>query len=443
MPLYPPGPKSQFLLGSLRPFQQDRLAFLASLPPHGDLTYMRLGRAPVYAIHHPDLIRQVLVEQAGKFQKLRLTRRLFNRALRGTADSQLAKTEAWKKRRELVQAAFHAVQVESYAQTITDETQAMLTTPVWNANSSINIYTQLRSLTLHIVMRILFGTRLASNQAEAVMEATSTLQLRASKRFNTLFTTPMWIPTPDNRRIGRAVKTLDRLVEALIAECDTAAAPRSDLLATLVASSDTLQLDAIREELISLLMSGHETTATALTWTCYLLAQNPSVEAKLREELREVLCDRSATAADVSRLPYTEAVIKEALRLYPPSWVISRRVVESVTLNNYPIPVGSLVYIVPYSLHRDARWFQDVDQFIPERFLPENSDQIPRYSFLPFGTGPRKCIGSAFAMLEAVLVLTTLLQQVELTLIPGQRIVPEALITLRPQFGIRMKVTRP
>lgn len=173
-----------------------------------------------------------------------------------------------------------------------------------------------------------------------------------------------------------------------------------------------------------------------------MLTQHPEAAARLQDEIEQVLGDSPPTAADAPCLPYAEAVIKEAMRLYPPSWVISRRAVENVKLGGYSVPAGALVYIVPYSLHRDGRWFHAAETFNPARFLPENADQIGRYAFLPFGIGPRKCIGSAFAMLEAVLVLATVFQHVRLNTIPGQRIIPEPLITLRPRYGIRMKITR-
>jgi len=431
-------PKGHFLLGNSWAFQHQRLSFLLSLPQYGDLTYMRLGREAVYVLHHPDLIRQVLVEQPDHFQKLRLTRSLFNRALRGASDVQLRKTEAWQHRREIVQAAFHAVQVDTYARGMIEQTQAFLASPAWQPGQSINIYQQMRVLTLRIASRVLFGASFSPTQLEAIMDATNALQQRASKRFNAFFSLPLWMPTRSNTRIRAAINTLDGIVEALSKECAESSNPRGDLLATLVYSSSHLQIEAIREELISLLMSSHETTATALTWVFYMISQHPEVEQKLRDEIQQGL--RGGEMPSIAGFPYAAAVIKEAMRLYPPSWVISRRTVETTTIGEYPIPAKALVYIVSYSLHRDPRWFDEPEQFRPERFLPE--DQIRRYTYLPFGTGPRKCIGSSFAMLETLLLLVTITQCVHLKLIPGQRIVPEALITLRPQYGIRMKVSR-
>lgn len=270
----PPGPKGYMLIGSLPAFQRQRLAFLLSLPRYGNITYMRLGRESVYTLHHPDLIREVLVEQPRKFQKLRLTRRLFNRALRSKPDAQLSQTDAWKKRREVVQGALHSVHIHEYAQTMVEETWLMLTNTPWQSGRSINIYQQMRTLTLRIATRVLFGSTLSPSQVLEIVQATAVLQLQASQRFNTLFSIPLWTPTPNNLCIRRAIKTLDQVIEGMIAQCradshaddqgnsGTAHRPRGDLLATLVMSADQLQLDAIREELISLLMSAHETTAT-------------------------------------------------------------------------------------------------------------------------------------------------------------------------------------
>jgi cytochrome P450 len=442
MRVTPPGPKGHLVWGNLTAFQWQRLPFLLSLPKYGDVTYLRLGRDAVYVLHRPDLIRQVLIEQPERFQKLRLTRRLFNHALRPISDAQLSRMQAWRQRRELVQTAFQASHVGDFAQPIVEETLALLQSPVWRTGCSLNIYAQLRTLTARIATRLLFGTALAPTQLDEMMQATNALQVRASKRFNALFTIPLWLPTRSNLQIRQAIARLDRLVTGMIAEClqNEDRMLRRDLLAHLVFSSDRHQLGAVREELISLLMSSHETTATALSWVFYLLTQHPEIETRLQTEIQQRLRGNPPTARD--NLPYTESVIKESMRLYPPSWIISRRAVESVNLGNYTIPSGALVYIVPYSLHRDARWFPDPDRFKPERFLPEYSDQIPRYAFLPFGTGPRKCIGSAFATLEATLILATVMQCSRLTLLPGQRITPEALITLRPKHGIHLKITR-
>jgi cytochrome P450 len=422
----PPGPKGSPLTGNLREFRGERLKLLTRLPQYGDITFMRLGTEQVYSLHHPDLIRTVLVEQSDKFQKLRLTRNLFRRALNN--DAQLRQTDAWKQRREAVQSALHVKKVEAYAETVVTLTKTILHD--WQPGQPLDIYQQMRKLTLQVVTRTLFGSNV-TDRVRDVIHATAILQERGSRRFNSLISLPLWLPTANNISVKRAVETLDETIQHMIDSHDG----QDDLLAMLLAN-DQITTKDLREELVSLLMSGHETTATALTWTWYLLAQHPDVSRRLCEEISQIVGSRPVTTADLHRLPYAEAVIKEAMRLYPPAWVISRKATEDVELGEYVIPKLATVFISPYSLHRDARWFDAPDTFCPERFLP--TDAIPRYAYLPFGTGPRKCVGSGFAMMEAALVLVTILQQYSLDLKPGQRIIPEALITLRPKGGITM-----
>jgi cytochrome P450 len=196
----------------------------------------------------------------------------------------------------------------------------------------------------------------------------------------------------------------------------------------------------VRDEAMTLFIAGHETTANALTWTFFLLAQHPEIAATLRAELDRALAGRIPSAGDLPALPYTEMVIRESMRLYPPAWIVSRIAVDDVTIGGQALRRGNILLASPYALHRDARFFESPDQFMPERFAPEREKMLPRYAYFPFGVGPRVCIGNGFAMLEARLVLATLASQCDLSLVPGQRVVPEPLVTLRPKGGMRMRV---
>ncbi|MBC7814401.1 MAG: cytochrome P450 [Burkholderiales bacterium] len=429
----PPGPRTRSPLGSLNEFRHNRLAFLRSLPQYGDITFMRLGREPVYTLHHPDLIQQALVTQAHQFQKLRLTRNLFGRVVK--SDVALRQTPAWKQRREAVQSTLHAQKIEQYAATMADLTRQQMSG--WFA--PIDVFHEMRHLTLLIVARTLFGSDLSS-EVQSIMSATGIMQEQGSKRFNTPFALPLWIPTPHNVRVKGAVSTLDRVVQGMIddymAENDS---PRSDITALLLQMApETLTLPNIREEMISLLMSGHETTATALSWLWCLLAEHSDVEARMIAEIDTALQGRSATPAALPDLPYAQAVVKETLRLYPPSWVISRKAVEDVCIGGCEIPRHATVFISPYSLHHDERWFDQPNMFKPERFLEGeiNRGDIHRFAYLPFSIGPRKCIGSAFATLEILLIAVTVLQRMRLVRMSHEAIIPEALITLRPRQPI-------
>jgi cytochrome P450 len=410
------------ILGNLLDFRQNRLPFLLSLPQYGDITPIRLGRESVYVIHHPDFVQQVLGDQVDKFQKLRLTRNMFQRVIK--SDVSLRQTEAWKQRRAAVQGALHAQKIEQYAAAMVDLTRGQMA--LWH--TPFDVYQEMRQLTLLIAAQTLFGTDI-SPLVQAVMQATRVLQEHGSRRFNTLFSLPLWMPLKSTARVREAIATLDRVAQGMIDECLESDAPRSDLV-TMLLDIQPLALQNVREELVSLLMSGHETTATALTWVWYLLGRHPQVQTRITAEIDAVLQGNPATVSMIPQLRYTQAVIKEALRLYPPSWVISRKAVEDVTIGECRIPRSATVFISPYSLHRDARWFEQSEAFCPERFL---GGEINRFTYLPFGTGARKCIGSSFANMEIMLLLVTIIQGFRLVPLWRETIEPEALITLRPR----------
>jgi cytochrome P450 len=237
---------------------------------------------------------------------------------------------------------------------------------------------------------------------------------------------------------------LDTMLHTLIQTRRASGERRDDLLSALLAAVDEesgarMSDRQLRDEMMTLFLAGHETTASALTWTWYLLSQHPDVEAKLVEEVHRVLRGRAPAAADLPNLPYTEMVVRETIRLYPPAPGFAREPIEDVTIGGYEVSKGSLVTVNIYALHRDGRFFGDPERFEPERFAPGWEDRIPRYAYLPFGGGPRVCIGNGFAMMEARLILTTMLQRCRLSLEPAQEIVPIQLVTVRPRGAVRMR----
>jgi cytochrome P450 len=258
----------------------------------------------------------------------------------------------------------------------------------------------------------------------------------------------MWIPTPNNRRIRRATAVLDDVVLGIIAQRRASAVggrveDTGDLLSMLLLAEneDGRAMDdrQIRDEAVTLFAAGHETTSNALSWTWYFLAQNPDVEARLHAEVDAVLDGRPPTVDDLKNLPYTEMILKESLRLRPPAWGLAgRTVLEETEIGGYTIPAGSTIFISPYQLHRLPEYFPDPERFDPERFTPENEKKLPRYAYLPFGAGPRVCIGNSFAMMEAHLILATVAQHVRLELVPGQEVEMAPLITLTPANGLKM-----
>jgi cytochrome P450 len=289
-----------------------------------------------------------------------------------------------------------------------------------------------------------------SGRAVLVGEAIEDIQEISNKEYKTIFSWPEWVPTKNNRlrKQGRAVMygTIDDIiVERRAAAVNGQVADTGDLLSMLLLARDEdgrfMPDNQVRDELVTLFAAGHETTSNALTWTWYLLSQHPEIEAKLHQEIDEVLNGRLPTLSDLPNLPYAEMILKESMRLYPPAWTLStRQATEDTTIGRYPFPKDRLVFVAPYVVHRRPEFFPDPERFDPERFTPENEKKLPRYAYMPFGAGPRVCIGNSFAMMEAQLILATIAQRCRLELDPEQVVEINPLITLSPKHGLKMKL---
>ena len=304
-------------------------------------------------------------------------------------------------------------------------------------------------LTLAIAARTLFGVDVTAAAAADVRRDVSTI-LALFPRFSLpLFGLIQKLPLPSNIRFDRAVARLDALVYGLIAERRAEGAgssARGDLLSLLLSAQDEegdgggMSDRQLRDEVMTLLLAGHETTSNALTWTFYLLSQNPEAEARWRQELHDVLGDRAPTMDDLPALEWTEKVLAESMRLFPPAWGIGRRAVHDLVLGGYPVREGTILALPPYVIHRDERFWPDPLRFDPERFTAEARAARPRFAYFPFGGGARSCIGEPFAWMEGVLLLATIGQRWRLRLVPGHPVEPQPLITLRPRYGMRMRV---
>jgi cytochrome P450 len=442
----PPGPNINLVLaviGQLFPsrFPFDPLEFgLNIVREFGDIAHYQVGPLHVYQLVHPDFARQILVEEPEKYYKARLIKHAFAPfAGQGllTSDGAL-----WKQQRKLMQPAFHHGQLTSYGAVMVRRSLSMLDS--FGDSSVIEVQEEMSRLTLAIVVETLFGADVTREAKElgglmiAVLDA-------ANDRINSVLRTPSWVPTPRNLREKRALGRLDELFDTFIAAHRAAGEKPADLLSVLLAATDEdsgsrMSDRQLRDEMMTLFLAGHETTAMALTWALYALSQHPEVEAKLVEEVSRALRGRAPTVADLAQLPYTEMVIRETMRLYPPAPGFAREPIEDVRIGGYVVPRGSLISVNTYALHRDRRFFDDPLRFDPERFAAGWEERIPRYAFLPFGGGPRVCIGNGFAMMEARLILATVVQRRRLSLEPGQAIVPMQLVTVRPKHGIRMRV---
>ena len=441
----PPGPEIKLLGvlgGQLFPkrYPFDPLSFgLDVARQFGDIACYHVGPLYVYQLNHPDFARQILVEQPEAFHKARLIKRAF-RPFAGegllTSDGAL-----WKRQRKLMQPAFHHAQLTAYGAVMVAQAQRQMES--FRDGMVVEISAEMSKVTLAVVVETLFGADF-TQEADEVGRLMLVVLEAANHRLNFPLQLPSWVPTTRNRRENRAVARLDAMLHTLIAGRRTSSEHPHDLLSVLVAATDEeaggMSDSQLRDEVMTLFLAGHETTAMALTWMWYLLAIHPDVDARLQRELDEVLGGRTPAVSDLPNLPYTEMIAREAMRLYPPAAGFAREPIEDVTIGGYLVPKGSLVTVNTYALQRDPRFFDNPERFDPERFAAGWEERIPRYAYLPFGGGPRVCIGNGFAMMEARLVLATLAQRWSLSLEPRQDIKPIQLVTVRPKDGIRMKL---
>jgi cytochrome P450 len=443
----PPGPRINIVLaviGQMLPqlFPFDPLAFgLDNARTFGDIVYYKVGPLRVYQVSHPDLARQVLVEEPEKFHKPRLIKNAF-RPFAGegllTSDGAL-----WKQQRKLMQPAFHHGVLASYAAVMVRH--ASRTADGFTEGQTIELQSEMSALTLPIVVECLFGGDVThyANEVSRLMVAV----LDASNhRLNSALRLPSWVPTPRHLRERRALRRLDQILHELITARRAALDGRHDLLSMLLTAVDQetgarMSNEQLRDEMMTLFLAGHETTANLVTWTWFLLSRHPEAEAALFEQLDRVLHGRPPAIADLPALPQTEMIVREALRLYPPAPGVAREPIEDVSIGGYAVPKGSLISVNAFAMQRDARFFPEPERFDPGRFAPGWEQRISRYAYLPFGAGPRVCIGNSFALMEARLILATLAQRWRFTLEPGQDVRPMQLVTVRARDGIRMRLT--
>jgi cytochrome P450 len=438
----PPGPKGHYLVGNLLDYARDPLDFMARCSrEYGDIVRLHMGGLPLYLLSHPDHAEYVLVKNNRNFIKSRYFRRELSFLGQGLLNSE---GELWRRQRRLAQPAFHKRRVGAYGEAMVSHAERMLAR--WRDGEVRDVHQEMRRLTLGIVAEVLFGA--GRDKADEVGEVLGWLDKhtnRLEEQGSAMVLRFLLgnFPTPTNLRFRKGIGRLDEIIYGLIEERRENAKDTGDLLSMLLRFRDeagTRMTDKqLRDEVITLLLAGHETTALALSWSWYLLSQHPEVEAKLLEELREVLGDRTPMVEDLPHLPYAEMVIKESMRLYPPAWGVSREAIEECEIGGYHLPAGTQLLIVLWAMHRDPRNFQDPEAFNPARWEGGLAKKVPRYAYLPFGAGPRICIGGSFAITEAILLLATIARDFQLELVPEQRrVIPQPSTTLRPRGGIRM-----
>ena len=440
---YPPGPRRVIPLSGLLAYRRGPLPFFQSLAErYGDISYFRLGPQQAFFFNHPDYIKDILVTNQQNFMKglaLQRSKRLLGEGLL------TSEGDFHRRQRRLAQPAFHRLRIASYAEVMT--THASQTGRSWNDNETLDISKEMMRLTLGIVGKTLFDADVKSD-AQDVGEAMTV----AMDLFKTL-TLPFYellqnLPLPQFRRFEQAKVRLDAIIFRLIEERRRSGQDHGDLLSMLLLAQDTegdggQMTDAqLRDELMTIFLAGYETTSNALTWTWYLLSQNAEVESKLHQEIDEVLQGRLPAFEDVALMKYTEMVLAESMRLYPPAWALGRMALNDFEIGGYVVPRKSLVLMSQYVMHRDPRYFAEPLQFDPERWSPELRETRPQFSYFPFGGGPRRCIGEGFAWMEGILLLATLAQHWQMRLAPNHPVELKPVMTLRPKHGMRVIVTR-
>jgi cytochrome P450 len=438
MPLYPPGPEQGFFDGLRSPLRQDPLGFMSrATREYGDIVCLRFFNIRTYLLFHPDQIEDVLVNNAKKFIKgrvLRANRHIFGNGLL------TSEGDFWLRQRRMMQPAFHRNRIANYASTMTACATRLLES--WKPGQRIDLHDAMMRLTLRIVGKTLFHSDV-EHDAPQVGENLQIL-LEYTADFRRLVLTPQWLPTRRNLQAKRAVRELTQIIDRIIQQRRDSNDDAGDLLSLLIHAQDEdgsrMTTQQLRDEALTLFLAGHETTASTLSWTWWLLAQNPPVEAKLHAELDSVLNGRTPSLDDLPRLLYTGHILSESMRLYPPAWAIARLAIEDHSLAGFPVPKGTGIAAVPWIVHRDPRWYDHPEQFLPERWEGHLLKKIPRFAYFPFSFGPRQCIGNSFAMMEATLALVTIAQQFRFRLLPGQPVLPLPSITLRPRHGLHVQV---
>lgn len=428
-----PGPRGVPLLGNMPEFGKDPLAFFERLRERGDYVSWRFGRGPALFIAHPDAIGELLTEIERTFDQPDLG--IAFRTLLGNGVV-VAKGADWRRKRSLVQPSVRPKQVRSYAATMAE--CAIALADRWTDGQRVDIKKEMAALTQLIAVRTIFGVDTAAD-AEAIGRAMDVAQKEIGAEFSGIGALlPDWVPTPGRARIKRATAVIDAEVGRVVARHRDGETERPDLLSRLLAAQDEtgahLSDQEIRDETVTLYIGGHETTSSTLVWAWHLLSHNPRVRDALTEELDRVLDDREPGFDDYARLTYTQAVVKETLRLYPTIWLLTGIAREGATLGGTAIPPGTRVWSSQWATQRDGRWFKDPEEFRPERWGTgegEPAEEIPEYAWFPFGGGPRVCLGTRFAMVEAVLVLAVLARRFRLDLDAGE-IRPVPSLTLQP-----------
>jgi len=437
--LRPPGPKPQFVIGNIPLAGRDPLAtYTRWAAEYGDIFYYRAAWLDIYFLNRPDLIEYVLVQNPQNFLKDRVVRN--SRWLLGEG-LLTAEGSSWKRQRRTIQPAFWRERIAAYARHMTASAEEMVAS--WQPGMVVDIHREMMALTLRVVMRALFESE--TMETETISRALNVVMRNSLGGKLLLPSFFRYLPLGEMRAVRRAVAEMNAAVYHIVRQRrDVPQASRGDLLSILLqADGDSgagMSPEQVRDEVMTFLLAGHETTALALSWALYLLGRNEEARRKLQEEVDRVAARRTLTMSDIASLPFTENVIKETLRLYPPAWSVARTAIHDFELEGYRIPGGANIVMSQWIMHRDARYFTAPESFDPDRWSTARCRNLPRFAYFPFGGGPRQCVGASFAMTEAVLILATLARQFQIEALDDVAMPPVPGFTLRPQRAIPMRI---
>ena len=449
---YPPGPTYILPYRLLRKFLRDPLKVLIDIShTYGDIAHFKFGRQNVYLLNRPDYIEDVLVTNYKNFIKsrgLQVSRRLLGNGL------VTSEGEYHDRQRHLIQPTFYPKRIKSYADIMVKQALDMCNS--WNDGTILDIHKEMIKLTLAIICKTVLGYDIEPGHDEVGENLKTCMKYfnRLLMPFGELIEKIPLLPL--NKGFQTAKRDLDSIVYRMIKEhrkkLDKGHEKKEDddLLFTLLQAQDEeagigkMTDEQLRDEVMTIFLAGHETTANALTWTYYLLSEHPTIETKLQEELHSIFGSNKTiiTADDVPRLEYTEKILTESMRLYPPAWALGRQGIDDYKVGGYTIPKGSIILMSQYVMHRNPRYFPEPDRFYPDRWTEEFKKQLPRFSYFPFGGGIRGCVGEPFAWLEAILLVATISRQWRMKHVPSHKVELKALITLRPKYGMQMKLTK-
>jgi cytochrome P450 len=443
---FPPGVSGLRLLLMMPEFRKDVLETFRRLwEQFGDVVCFR-GRWISYLLTAPRHVEHVLQTNSRNYRKGRHYKLLKSFTGEGLIVSE---GEMWLRQRRLAQPVFHRQRIGAFVKIMTDSTEEMLER--WRVfaerGEPIEVVSEIMRLTLGIVGKSLFSTNLGDREAGILGDAFEVIRTYSARRTFALISLPESFPTRANRRYRAALLSVDKLIYDLIAERRRQKNAAPDLLSMLIEARDAetgvgMNDRQLRDEAATLIGAGYETTTQALGWTWYLLSQQPAAERKLRAELLEVLGGRTPTFDDLPKLQYARMVFEEAMRLYPPVWGITRAAINTDEIGGYRVAPDSEMLLLPYLTHRHPQYWEEPDEFIPERFAPEKSSARQAFAYFPFGGGPRQCLGNNFALMEAQLIVAMVAQKYRLELVPGQIVEPEPSVTLRPRRGLRMTLSK-